>query len=152
MHFMKPEDWKRYQDTMNLWQKDAFQQEIIWKRFILFRNKHGEDTDPVFEDIVIKGLLQYNYFRAWAVTQATTTGEIDKETCLLYLNKEYLRENELLTPEGNLNFDPAMDRFIVEGIEHKSAGESTAAQAYDKTLFYFIILKREETNSGNNRY
>lgn len=149
---MKPEDWELYVNTLNAWHSDVFQQPIIHKKFIIYRNTYGEDTDPVFEDNVIKGLVQYNYFRAWAVTQATTTGEIDKETCLVYFNKKYLEETGNLTSEGNLDFDPAMDRFILDGLVYKSSGESTAAQAYDKSVFYFIILKREETNSGQKRY
>ena len=152
MKLMKQTDWDKYTKSINDWQEDAFQQKLIWRRFITYQNKHGEDGEPLFEDIELKGLLHYNYFRAWPVTQATTTGEIDKESCLLYLNRKYLQELGYITNQETLDYDPAMDRFILDGIEHKSTGESQAGQAYDTTLFYFLILKREETPTGKNRY
>ena len=152
MKLMKEKDWEKYIKSINDWQEDAFQQTLLWKKFITFQNKHGEGNKAIFEDIELKGLFHYNYFRAWPVTQATTTGEIDKESCLLYLNKKYLKDNGYINNTETLNFDPAMDRFILDGITYKSSGESQAGQAYDSTLFYFLILKREENNTGENRY
>ena len=152
MKLMKQTDWDKYIQTMNDWQEDAFQQKLVWKRFITYQNKHGEDNKPLFEDVELKGLLHYNYFRAWSVTQSTTTGEIDKESCLLYFNKKYLKEQGYIKNDNTFDFDPAMDRFILDGITYKSTGESQAGQAHDSTLFYFLVLKREETNTGDNRY
>lgn len=152
MAHMKKEDWDDYTDVMNEWQEDAFQQEIIWKKFITYQNINGEDEKPLYKDIVIKGLVHYNYFRAWPVTQSTTTGEIDKESCLFYLNKKYLHDLGYIVGDQTFKFDPAMDRFLLDGVVHKAVGESQAAQAHDTTLFYFIVLKREETNTGSTRY
>lgn len=144
--------WDKYTTAINDFHDDAFQQDVILRQLITVDDIHGEDTNQRTEDFLLKGLIQYNYFRGWPINQVRDSGEIDKESCTLYLNVKYLSERSLLNPENHLLFDPALDRFLIDGIVYKAFGDSKAAQAKGSTLLIFIILKREETNTGSEVY
>lgn len=151
MAFMKPEDWQAYQDTLNEWQEDMFQQPVTWESKRKTRTVHGEYQERP-SSIELKGLIQYNYFRSWPITKIKDSGEVDKESMILYLNIKYLADNGWANMAGQFMFDPGYDRFIVNGVTYKAMGESQAAQAHDKPLFLFIILKREELSTSDTKY
>lgn len=152
MAHMKQINWQEYRDIINEWQEDAFQQEVTWNRLITSLSKNGEDNNERFKDIKIKGLLQYNNFRAWPITLPTDTGEIDKESCMLYLNIKYLKDNNYTNAHNQFKFDPAMDRFTINGVKYKAMGDSQVSQAHDQPLLLFIVLKREETITSETVY
>lgn len=137
--------WAKYASIIDNFHDDANQQTVIWKRTISTRDRFGIKTTD--EEIELKALIQYNFFRNWPINRITTSGEVDKESMLMYLNVEYLRENNYLTNENQFIFNQGYDRFIVEGIPYKPMGDSKAAQAKDKTLLVFIILQREEVST-----
>lgn len=152
MSHMSKGDWDSHVNAINEWQEDSFQEPVIFRRNIVKISQNGEDNNVRYKDIEILGLVQYNYFRSWPVSQPTDTGEIDKESCMLYLNVEYLRRNGLTNEFNQFLFDPAEDRFIISGVNYKPAGESQVAQAHDKTILFYIILKREEIPTGTHNY
>lgn len=152
MGFMKPEDWQKYIDTMNAWQDDMFQQPITWNRYVVTRDLNGEGTNQRMIPTQIKGLVQYNYFRSWPITKIKDSGEIDKESLLVFLNIKYLADNGWANADGNLIFEPSYDRFIINGLTYKSMGESQTAQASNKPLFIFMVLKREELATSEKKY
>ena len=146
--FLKPSVWKKYVDTMNDWQEDAFQQTVEW-RTSLTLSKNGEDNNwNRYVSRELKCLIHYNYFRSWPMTQSTDTGEIDKENCMIYFNIKYLRDLGLVTDKDQFKYDPGVDRFIINGVMYKGMGDSQVGQAYDMPLWIFIICKREETETG----
>lgn len=152
MSYMSEADWQAYRDVLNTWQEDAFQEDIIWRRLVTRTNAHGEDSNDRYSDTTLKGLLQYNYFRSWPMTQPTDTGEIDKESVLLYLNLKHLDDLTLLDAKKQFKFSPGFDRFVLRGRIYKAMGDSHIAQAKDQPVFIFIILKREETSTGDPVY
>lgn len=152
MNFMKPEDWNMHINAINSWHEDAFQEEIIWERAVTTRDYDGEDNNLRPESITLKGLVSYNFFRTWPIDQATDTGEIDKQSCLVMLNLKWLNEQGYLNEEKHLDYDPGHDKFIINGISHVPSGDSPISQAYDNPLLFFIILKREEIDTGFTRY
>ena len=152
MAHMKASDWQRYEDIMNEWQEDAFQEIITWRKSIVRLSTHGEDNNERFEDKELRGLIQYNYFRAWPINTPSDSGELDKESCLLYLNIKYLRDNNYTNSNDQFAFNPTMDRFLIRGVVYKAFGDSHVAQAYNKPLFAYIILKREEVETGKELY
>jgi len=152
MAHMTQAQWDAYRAVINEWQEDAFQDDITWIKSIVRLSKHGEDNKQKFINIELKGLVQYNYFRAWPITQATDSGEIDKESCMIYLNLAYLENLGYTNEHGQFKFNPGMDRFKLRGLTYKAFGDSHAGQAHDKPLFTFIILKREERETGNEIY
>ena len=152
MALMTQQNWDDYEALMNAWQEDAFQQDIIWHRKATRLSIHGEDNNHRFGDLTIKGLVQYNHFRAWPITQATDSGEIDKQSCMLYLNINYLESLGYTNTLRQFMFDPGYDRFSINGVKYKAFGESQVSQANNKPLFIFIILKREELETGKEKY
>lgn len=152
MGFMSSADWQRYIDVMNKYQDDAFNQVVTWKRRVTFTDQHGEDSNNRYEETELKGLIHYNNFRSWPLTAYTETGEIDKQNCMLFLNIAYLQSLGFAQNNGQLEFEQSYDRFLINGVEYQSAGDSQVAQANDNPLFIFIILKRTDRETGSGTY
>lgn len=152
MAFLSSADWQEYKDIINEFHEDANQEPIIWRRMTSNLHRYGEDGGETHVDTNLLGLVQYNFFRSWPINKTTTTGELDKESCMLYLNIEYLRGLGFLTADEQFAFRPAEDRFLIDGKLYKAAGDSQAAQAHDENLLLFIVLKREETDTGDLVY
>lgn len=150
--YTTPSDWTNYKEIINNFHNDAFQQDVIWRKCINWISEFSEDDSIQTQDITIKGLVNYNDYRSWPVTIPSITGDIDGQSCLLYLNVKYLRDNDLVTGTDHFQFDPGRDRFILDGKTYKAAGESKTAQASDEALLQFIILKREETMTADPVY
>lgn len=152
MAFMTPADWQRYEDVINEWQGDAFQQTITWKKRATTVDPNGEDSNVRYEEEELKGLIHYNHFRSWPLTGYTETGELDKQNCMVFFNIAYLQSLGYALDEGKFEFEQAFDRFIVNNIEYQAAGDSQAAQAHEKPLFIFIVLKRTDQPTGSKTY
>lgn len=152
MGWLTQAQWDRYTEVLDGFHDDAFQQDITLRRYVTINDQHGEDTNLRERDTILKGLVQYNYFRSWPMNKISDSGEVDKESILLFLNVTYLNSINMATANGQLKFEPALDRFFIDGLQYKSSGDSQAAQAQGKTLFVYIILKREETNTGSEYY
>lgn len=153
MGFLTAADWQEYKDILNEFHlDDSNLQDVVWQRLVTNLSRFGEDDNEVRTNLLIKGLVQYNYFKSWPTNQTTVSGEVDKESLMLWLNIDYLSTNGWLTSNGQFNFRPGEDRFIIRGELYKALGDSQAAQASDEPLLVFIILKREETETGDLVY
>lgn len=138
--------WARYGSIITEFiDNDAGKQTIIWKRAITQPQLFGEDNKGKFyPDLEIDVLLAYNFFRAWPINKATTSGELDNQNCVIWISLERLKKLEMLNEEGYPLIDYALDRFVIKGKVYKSSGDTDVAQAKDKSLLFTIILKREE--------
>ena len=138
--------WNRYSAIVtNFINEDAGNQVIVWKRAITQPQLYGEDSSGKFyPDIEIEVLLAYNFFRAWPINKATTSGELDNQNCVIWVSLERLAKMELLDEHGYPMIDFSLDRFVIKGKVYKSSGDTDVAQAKDKPLLFTIILKREE--------
>ena len=152
MAHMTQEQWDDYINIINEWQEDAFQQDITWLKTATVISKNGEDNNYRFKEINLKCLIQYNQFRAWPITQTTDSGETDKESILVYFNIKYLKDLGYTNNHDQFKFKPDYDRFLINGLIYKAFGESQVAQAGAKPLLVFIILKREEIETGKEKY
>lgn len=152
MAFIKQSSWDKYKAIIDEWHEDVFQQEIVWKRNITNLNQYGEDNNVRYEDITLLGLIHYNEFRSWPINMYTDTGELDKQSVMVFFNIEYLKDLGYTNPYGVLQFDHGLDKFVINGVLYKSAGESQVAQAHNHPLLTFIILQREETSSTSESY
>lgn len=152
MAHMTQSQWDRYIKTINEWNEDVGQQVIIWKKNITNNNRWGESSNERYKEIELKGLIHYNNFRSWPVNMYTDTGELDKQSIMIFFNIEYLRNLGHTDQNGIFKYDPGLDKFLVNGILYVNSGESQVAQAKDNPLLTFIILKREEINTGNEFY
>ena len=151
MAFIDPSTWDTYKGVINEFHEDANQQEVIWRRITSNRSRYQEGTNTT-EDITILALVQYNYFRSWPINRVKEAGELDQESMMLFLNVQYLRDQGHMTADDQFNFNPSEDRFIIEGVVYKPTGDTKVAQASDDPLMLTIILKREETSTGDNIY
>ena len=145
-------DWDAHAAAINEFAEDAFQQLITWRTNITNLSEHGEDDVNRTRDITLKGLVLYNYFRSWPTNKPDVAGEIDNESVLIYFNSKYLADEGYINSDGQFDFQPVTDRFWVNGLQYKASGESQAAQSNDQPLLHFVIMKREELNSHENKY
>lgn len=150
--YIKNSQWDKYREIINNFHEDAFRQEVTWERTLTNRDVHGEDRNIRRENIILEGLVQYNYFRSWPINKTEIAGEVDKENVLIYFNINYLKKMGYTDDKGNFLFNRGYDRFIIDGVEYKPFGDSHAAQAKGETLFIFIILKREDIDTGEEPY
>lgn len=149
MGFIPNSKWDEYRGILNTSFSD-FGEKVI----TLF--KANQPIDPIHEDklpelitpgIELKALLNYNYMRTWPITVARESGELDRQSIQVYINKEYLKSINLLTPHGNLDYRPDLDRFFIDGLFYKASGDTAVSQAKDKDIFFTVIIRREEHNS-----
>lgn len=148
--FISDSEWKKYAETIySFIETAAGLQKITWQKTVNSKNQFGEDQGSKHINVEIEGLIAYNYFRSWPLTQPSTTGDVDKENCVLLLSKDYLHKSGYLNSEGYFEFDSANDRFILEGINYKSSGDTSMSQAKDKPLIFMVVLKREEPSNHN---
>lgn len=153
MKLMTDKHWKMHNDAVNTFHNDAFQQTIIWKKNTVRTNLFNEDHGQTYSNINLLGLVQYNQFRAWPITRMTDSGEIDKQSCLVYLNNKYLEENNLLNSHGQFQYDAGKDFFEINGVTYKAMGDSQASQVQNSNpQLFFLILKREDIMTGDNQY
>ena len=146
--------WNVYKGIINNAHNFFNQDTISWFRNDFNMQRHGEDSTSSmgFTMINLKCLNTYNFFRTWPMTDETISGKLDKESMVVLLNKKYLSDLGYLTADGNLNFDPGSDYFIFQGQKMTSSGETPLSQALDEPLHIMLILKREPTETGSNKY
>ena len=142
-----PNQWADFRKAMKVAHDSFNQQIIIWQKALIIDNPFGEDSGRKYQDIQLKGLVQYNWFRTWPANTETKTGTVDKESCVLILNKEYLQSLNLLNENKYFNFSPGDDYFIINGIRYRASGDSDLSQANNDPVLFFIVLRREELPS-----
>jgi len=142
--------WDKYKKAINAFSNTVSNEDIQWHRLISNVDRFGEGESEQTEIIPLKSLVAYNTFRTWPVDSRTPSGTIDKEYCHLYLNLAYLQENNWLTVNKQFDFNPGLDRFWLNGLEYKPAGDTGTSQANVDPLFQILILEREEYATGKD--
>ena len=146
--------WDQYKSVIDL-ASESFNQDIItWRRHTRGFQRHGEDTiaNEVYTDIPLNSLVGYNIFRTWPMTKESIGGSLDAENIVMILNKQYLSDLSYLNADGFFAMDPGKDSFIHRGIEYRASGETEVAHAGPHTLMFYIVLSREETPTGADKY
>lgn len=146
--------WQAYRNTINQ-AHDSFNQDIVtWRRFARGFQRYGEDdpSEDHYTDIPLETLIAYNIFRMWPMTDENIGGALDTENVVMILNIEYLKNAGYLNSDGYFAMDPGKDIFVHKGLSYRASGETPAGQAGDDPLLFFVILKREETLTGTERY
>ena len=145
--------WARYKQIVNDFiDEDAGKSIITWRQHLNQPAPFAEDSNNNYLDRDINVLVGYNYFRTWPVNKNTVTGELDSESCVIWVSARYLSEIGALASRGPNStqnywkFSPDLDRFILNGITYKASGDTQVAQAKDEALLFMVILKREELN------
>lgn len=153
MKLITDAQWKNFQDLIGSDAHDTFFQKVItWKRTLSTLDRFSEDNkDGTTGEINLTVLLNYNYMRTWPITFASESGELDRQSIQMLISKSYLEELGYINTNGYFEYNPDLDRFIIDGLVHKPMGDTPISQASDGDLLFGIILKREETPTGDKR-
>lgn len=148
-------NWAAYKSLIGIDAHDTFMQEdITYLRYLYGLDLHGEDdVNAQFETIALKGLFSYNYFRQWNINQATVSGEIDKQSEAAIFSINYLSNHasSILDANNFWDYELMKDRIIHRGVTYSIKGDTFLSQAPDEPLLFMLILKREETETGQTR-
>ena len=92
--------------------------------------------------------------RTWPVTRETSSGQIDDESLVVILNKQYLEtiSPATLNDYGYLSYDPGRDRFVIDGIRYEPAGDTYADHINNDGNLFYLILNRETRKTGDKVY
>lgn len=143
--------WAVYRNIIN-GIAESFNKEVIrWGTRPFKKSMFGESVENTYNYTDLECLIGFNTFRTWPITNHTESGELDNQNMLVLLNKQYLSDNGWLTTDGYFHFDPAMDEFIHRGIRYKCDGDTFASQAKDDPLHIYLILVRQEIETGGQR-
>lgn len=149
MAFLTQQDWDEYRAIIDDAGDTFNKQVIVWKRFKMGLDYDGEDPSTQYTDINLEVLISYNFFRTWPITQQTVTGEIDKESVVVLINMDYLRNLGYTTANDYFNFQPGKDLFVIKGDTYEAVGDTDIAQAKGTTLLFQIIMRRVEIKTGS---
>jgi len=156
MNQISPSEWATYKETLESFSESVALQNVTWHHKQAWVQRFGEwDTppaplDPEFETRTLQALIEYNSFRKWPTDTAKDTGLLDNQFCNLFLNRANIVKQGYATPDGNLDFDPGLDRFWVSGYEYKPMGDTPVAQADYDPLYYIVILERVNLKTGKS--
>ncbi len=141
--------WQSYKNVINTFHKSVGKQTIIWRRLVANVDRYGEGNSKVTVDTPMEVLMGYNDGRTWPTNRLDQQGIRDEESLWLYLNIEHLREQGFLTPNNYLDFNPGLDRFIVQGVEYLGMGDISSSQTDTDPLYILLVLKRDENEVGH---
>lgn len=155
MAYVGLKNWARYRGIINRFHNDAFQNDLTWYKYIYSMNRFGEDTkeNSKYDERVVKCLVMYDTVRNWPNNYETTTGDIDKESVVVYINIRYLQKMGWVRNEGAgtlMDLDQVKDYFVLDGVTYRPSGDKPVAQASTHPLLYRLVLKREETLNTQN--
>lgn len=141
---LSPLQWDKYKKIIDNAYKSFGKDILVWRRYEKQIPREGEDRPRVdTAEMRLNCLFQYNNYRTWPITQFNQTGSEDKQSEVAYLNIDYLKSLDLLDEYGNFTYNQTKDIFIHKGVEYEASGDTPAAQASDKPLYFMIILKRK---------
>jgi hypothetical protein len=144
-------EWADYAQIINQFMmQDSALKPIVWKRFVYGVDRYMEDNAGAnYQNITINVLLNYNYFRTWPITFTTESGELDRQSVQVIINKQYLRNLGYISADNNFVFNPDKDTIFIDGKPHRVMGDTMASQASDKDLLVTFIAKREELKTAD---
>lgn len=142
-------DWDKYKATLDDFLQTAGTGVVVWNKTTSFIDRYGEDpgSSKKYETIIMNGLIQFNFFRTWPISDVKDSGVIDNENVVVFFHKDYLNRNGWLNSDGNLDHDPALDTFIIQGVIYKDKGNTPVAQAGSDPALFLLILQREDKNN-----
>lgn len=141
--------WAQFNKAIRKVASDFFKKEIIHLIYVEPVDPNNEEVSGYFTQRKIEVLQNYNYMRTWPITTPRVIGDSDSQSVQIFINKEYLAENNYLTPNQNYDYNPGKDYFLIDGIVYKPYGDTSASQALEGDIFYLLILRREETTTSN---
>lgn len=143
--------WDEFKSLMDDAHATFSQKSVIWEKHQVFIDRFQEDSEEVVTTQELLVLLNYNYRRTWPLNITTESGEDDEQSIQMFINKEYLRVNNLLDVNGAFNYNEDYDRFIIDGTKYKAFGDTPASQMKSDDVFITVLLKRVGLETGTKR-
>jgi len=142
--------WDRFEQVINQTAFDLFfQKNITWHRLVKKLDPHGENYENVnYTAVTLKALIDPNVTRERPLQGFSITGQLDGQYCWLILNKKYLNDNGWLTNAGHFDYNLGKDYFEIDNIRYRAHSDSNASQTDSDNVLFYILLKREEYNTG----
>jgi hypothetical protein len=136
-------DWANFMNVMDDAHATFNQKRITWLRQNTIINRFQEDQPKPTDSVELKVLLNYNFKRSWPINVVSESGEEERQSIQVMINKRYLGTNSLLDENGNFIYNEDYDRFIIDGVKYKSLGD-TSASAIDNNndIFWTIVVRR----------
>lgn len=140
--------WDRFKAIHRDFYDQVAGTEVIWKRLISNIDRWAEGETDTYEEITLKAIVAFNDFRTWPINMGTVSGTVDKENIYLLLNETYLDELGFLNDNRYFDFNPSLDRFMVNGQIFYPLGDTPVAQTFNSVGYFMIILSREPVETG----
>lgn len=152
MSLVTSAQWQSFSDLMRLAHDSFEKRAITWKRLKSSLDRYSEDTpDNNYDEITLEVQINHNYMRTWPVTVKTESGDLDRQSVQILINKRWLSEKGYLNSGGYFSYNPSDDYFLINGLKHVPMGDSTASQCYEDDILFTMILKRDDTATGKKR-
>lgn len=143
---------QKFRDTMKSAHDTFNKKVIIWRRLKSRMNVNGEDnTINGYDNISLSVLINYNYMRSWPITNRTESGDLDRQSMQILINKDYLRDLGYLNADGYFQYDPSQDRFVIDGLVHQPMGDTPTSQNGEDDILCTLVVKREEAITPNKQ-
>jgi hypothetical protein len=143
--------WELFRNTQRNHFETIGKSTLVWKRYKGNLERFQEDGETT-DTVQLNCLIQGNYFRVWDVNKNSQAGEVDHNSIVVLINKDYLAELGHLDAKRNFVFDTGRDKFILDGVMYQPQGDTPLSQAYDTNILQMLILTREEAETGGNKY
>ena len=148
MNLLGTTGWDKFVSAMTDAHDTFHQKEITWRRLKSELNFHGEDnTVNGYTDVTLRVQLNYNLMRTWPIAFRTETGDLDRQSVQIMINKLYLNGLGYIGANGRFTYDASQDKFIIDGLVHIPVGDTAGSQAYEDDILFTIIVKRDETET-----
>jgi len=147
---LSPADWAKYVTAINDASDSFNKEDITWHRFMRKLSRDGEEASQTYEDIILKGLVYYGYYKTWPDENVRVSGENDDTSLVVIFNKQYLKDLGYTNSNDYFITNPGYDKFFIKGIEYISKGDTDVAQAENDPLLIYIRLDRKQVSTGQN--
>lgn len=155
--FISPSLMSTFIAQQNLSHKDFMSKEIVWKKCKGYLQPFDEDysrakepNDDGYLYIPLMALCNFNYARTWPVSQDSESGKLDRQSIQVYFSIDQLSQLGYVNTNGNFDYDPGMDRFIINGIPYRNEGDTPASQIPDSQLVFTMVLRPDPTSTGSS--
>lgn len=150
MTLVSDSTWAAYRNILKAFHDDFNQETLTWRRYTKVIGQFTEDNTSTSEDLPLKVLVGYNFFRKWPVIRKKDVGELHDQNLIVLINLDYLQEEGYLDVNGNFIYERSQDLFLINGVLYRSEGDTNVSQAGTKPTHIQIILREEERATDEN--
>lgn len=144
--------WDNFKKLQNQSHDDYMNGQLIWLRCKKFLGEFNEDYNFYngYDSIELPVLYNFNYERTWPITQHTETGDIDRQSIQLFFSKAQLTTLGYINSNGNFDYDPGKDKFIIKGTVYHNEGDTPASPIPTADELLITLVVRPDSKATND--